>query len=86
MMMLPNPQPCARLCRAAVLAALLMCAPGGWSQGCALCNDNAKQAAATGRTALNRGIAVLLVPPVGMMASLIGYAFWRSRRDNEDES
>jgi len=31
---------------------------------------------------LNRGIVVLLVPPVGMMTALLGYAFWRSRNDD----
>lgn len=84
MMTLPDSQVLGKTCRAAVMAMLIMCAPAGWSQGCALCNDSARQASVSGRTALNRGIAVLLVPPVGMMATLIGYAFWRSRRDSED--
>lgn len=66
---------------AAVLALAIFLAgtPGAYAQGCSLCNQSAQAASSKGRAALNRGIIVLLVPPVGMMTALLGYAFWRSR-------
>jgi hypothetical protein len=64
------------------LAIFLAGTPAAYAQGCSLCNQSAQAASSKGRAALNRGIVVLLVPPVGMMTALLGYAFWRSRNDN----
>lgn len=64
------------------LAIFLTGTPAAHAQGCSLCNQTAQAASSKGRAALNRGIVVLLVPPVGMMTALLGYAFWRSRSDD----
>ncbi len=64
------------------LAMFLAGTPVAFAQGCSLCNQSAQAASSKGRAALNRGIIVLLVPPVGMMTALLSYAFWRSRNDD----
>lgn len=64
------------------LAIFLGGTPAAYAQGCSLCNQSAQAASSKGRAALNRGIIVLLVPPVGMMTALLGYAFWRSSRED----
>lgn len=55
-------------------------------QGCAMCYTSAKGASDGGQGALSRAVIALLVPPVGIMAVLVGVAF-RYHRDggHEDE-
>lgn len=76
---LSNPR---RILAALALMLLLAWVPAAHAQGCSLCNQSAQAAASKGRTALNRGILILLVPPVGMMTALLGYTFWRSRTED----
>ena len=55
-----------------------------WAQGCAMCYSSAKSASKDGQRALNKAVIVLLVPPVGLMAFGVGFAFRYGRlRDDE---
>jgi hypothetical protein len=56
---------------------------------CAMCYMSALGATPKSQKALNKGVVVLLVPPVGMMSILIGagflYARSRDQRVEEEE-
>ena len=55
-----------------------------WAQGCAMCYSSAKSASKDGQRALSKAVIVLLVPPVGLMAFGVGFAFrYGKRRDEE---
>ncbi len=70
-----------RLAALTLLLIALSVAPA-FGQGCAMCYSSAKGANKKGQLALSRAVAVLLVPPVGMMAVLVGVAFlYRSRAE-----
>lgn len=47
-----------------------------------MCASSAEGAGSEGRSALMRGVAVLLLPPIGIMAALVGVAF-RYRREHD---
>jgi hypothetical protein len=75
-------------CRFAFLLLLvaLWTAPA-FSQGCAMCNANAKATPKEGQRALNRAIFVMLAPPVAIMIFGFGFAMrYGKRRDRENGS
>jgi len=79
-----------KLCLAILGFALAMWAAPAFGQGCAMCYMSALGATPKSQKALTKGVAVLLVPPVGMMSILIGagfvYARKRDQRVAEDEA
>jgi hypothetical protein len=55
-----------------------------FAQGCAMCYSNAAGTSKDGQRAINHGILVLLVPPVGFMTIGIGLAFRYGKKRDED--
>jgi hypothetical protein len=51
---------------------------------CAMCYASAKGASTNGQTAITRGVLTLLLPPIGMMLGLVGFAFRYNRHPHED--
>ncbi len=70
---------------ALLVLAIALLAPAAQGQGCSMCATSAEAAEQQGRSALRRGVVVLLVPPVGIMALLLGAAF-RYRSDRDENS
>lgn len=69
-----------RVALTAMLALLLSAAVPASAQ-CAMCSTGAHAAGAKAERSLFHGVIVLLVPPVTMMAGLIGLAFFYKRND-----
>ena len=68
------------------LTSLLWTAPA-FSQGCAMCYSSAAGTTKEGQRAINRGVLLLLIPPVGFMTLGVGMAFrYGKKRDEELES
>jgi hypothetical protein len=69
-----------------LLLVALWTAPA-FSQGCAMCNANAKATPKEGQRALNHAIVVMLAPPVAIMIFGFGFAMrYGKRRDRENGS
>jgi hypothetical protein len=52
---------------------------------CAMCYSSAKGASHGGQTAITRGVLTLLLPPIGMMMGLVGFAFRYNRNGQREE-
>lgn len=71
----------------AFFLALGLSAAPAFAQGCAMCSANAKATPKEGQRAINRGIFVMLAPPVGIMLFGFGYAIrYGKKRDRENEA
>ena len=69
------------------LLALAFWTAPAFAQGCAMCSANAKATPKEGQRAINRGIFVMLAPPVGIMLFGFGYAIrYGKKRDRENEN
>ncbi|MGP0020396.1 MAG: hypothetical protein ACLPHP_17625 [Candidatus Sulfotelmatobacter sp.] len=72
---------------AVLLLVLALWTAPAFSQGCAMCNANAKATPKEGQRALNRAIFVMLAPPVAIMIFGFGFAMrYGKRRDRENDS
>ncbi len=71
-----------RLCSVSLLLALTA-AP---AFACPFCYDALKGAGSTSQAAIDHGILTLLLPTVGLMLGLVGFAFCYSRNGHEPEN
>ncbi len=60
---------------------LLLATTASLGQGCAMCSLNAQAAGKQTQKALQRGVKVLLVPPIFLMSLIVGAAFLYKKRD-----
>ena len=72
------------LLAAALVAAALLALPEPASAQCALCKLSAAAGGARRAGALNAGILVLLLPPVGIFCTIFAVAYRRGRSRGED--
>jgi hypothetical protein len=72
--------------RGALLAlSLFLCASPAFSQGCAMCRNAVAATTKDGQRAIGKGVAVLLIPPVGFMTIGFGLALrYGRKRDLEN--
>ena len=78
----------ASACVSKCLLALVLAFPTApaFAQGCAMCYATAKATPKDGQLAINRGILVMLFPPVVAMTLGVGAAFrYGKKRDHEHE-
>jgi len=74
-----------RTCLLILLLAALPSVPV-FAQSCAMCKATAKATPKEGQRAINRAIAIMLVPPLGIMSLGVGFAFrYGKRRDLENQ-
>jgi hypothetical protein len=72
---------------AAVLGLLLfLWAAPAFSQGCAMCYSTAAASSKEGQMAIDRGVAVLLAPPMGFMTLGVGLAFRYGRKRDQEHN
>ena len=65
---------------------LLLWSGPALAQGCAMCYSTAAAASKDGQRAINRGVLVLLVPPLGFMTLGIGMAVRYSQKRDKESS
>jgi hypothetical protein len=67
-----------------LVAALLLPTVPAFSQACSMCYSTAKATSKDGQRAINKGVVVLLIPPLGFMTLGIALAFrYGKKRDLE---
>ncbi len=69
------------ICKLALLVALSAAPAFGQ---CAMCYTSAKGASGDGQRAITRGVLAMLIPPIGIMVGIVGFAFRYNRNGHED--
>ena len=64
---------------------LSLCAGPAFAQGCAMCYSSAAATSRDGQRAINKGVAVLLAPPLGVMTLGVGMAFRYGRKRDQEQ-
>ena len=72
---------------AALLVVLLsLWAVPAFAQGCAMCYSTAAATSKDGQKAIDKGVAVLLAPPLGVMTFGVGMAFRYGRKRDQEQN
>ena len=72
---------------AGMLVVLLsLWAAPAFAQGCAMCYSSAAATSKDGQKAIDRGVAVLLAPPLGVMTLGVGMAFRYGRKRDLEQN
>jgi hypothetical protein len=79
---------CCRVQRGAALLLVLLFfwTLPAFAQGCAMCYSSAAASSKEGQKAIDRGIAVLLAPPLGVMTMGVGMAFRYGRKRDQEQN
>jgi len=64
----------------------LLCAMSLYGQSCAMCYGSARSTSKEGQKAINKGVLVLLVPPVGCLTLGVWAAFRYCRQRDFEEA
>jgi hypothetical protein len=56
-----------------------------FGQGCAMCWTSANASSQRGKIALNRGITLMLVPTLGLLAGFVGLTVVYNRKDDDED-
>ena len=69
-----------------LVAAFLLCAVSAFGQSCAMCYGSAQSTSKEGQKAINKGVLVLLVPPVSCLTFGVWMAFRYCRERDFEEA
>jgi hypothetical protein len=75
-----------RRCAAMLVAILSLWTVPAFAQGCAMCYSSAAATSKDGQKAIDRGVAVLLAPPLGVMTLGVGMAFRYGRKRDLEQN
>ncbi len=75
-----------KLRTAILVVGYLLCASSAFSQSCAMCYGSAQSTSKEGQKAINKGVLVLLVPPVSCLTLGVWLAFRYGRRRDLEHS
>ena len=68
------------------LGLLALWASPAFAQGCAMCYSNAAATSKAGQRAIDHGVLILLIPPLGFMTAGVGAAVKYGRKRDRDIS
>jgi hypothetical protein len=66
------------------ITCLVLLTSPAFAQGCAMCYSSAAGTSKQGQRAINHGVLVLLIPPLGFMTLGVGAAVRYSRKRDRD--
>ena len=72
--------------RAVLVGLLCLWTIPAFAQGCAMCYSTASATSKDGQKAIGKAVAVLVVPPLGVMTLGVGLAFRYGRKRDQEKN
>ncbi len=72
--------------RAVLVGLLCLWTIPAFAQGCAMCYSTASATSKDGQKAIGKAVAVLVVPPLGVMTLGVGLAFRYGRKRDQEQN